>query len=77
MAVALQVAAMRRTLLRLLKVKEFAPESQFRPPCRAFTLPDVICSHCQFRYAPTSAALAFRCFVRATDRKLSAAAIWT
>ena len=77
MAVALQVAAMRRTLLRLLKVKEFAPESQFRPPCRAFTLPDVICSHCQFRYAPTSATLIFRCFVRATDRKLSAAAIWT
>eukprot|EP01044_Picomonas_judraskeda_P040268 COSAG03_NODE_19685_length_332_cov_0.592275_1_plen_24_part_10 len=24
---------MRRTLLRLLKVKEFAPESQFRAPC--------------------------------------------
>ena len=42
---------MRRTLLRLLKVKEFAPESQFRAPCSGFTLPDVICTSCQFRYA--------------------------
>ena len=43
-----EVASMRKTLLRLLKVKEFAPESQFQAPCRGFTLPDVICTSCQF-----------------------------
>lgn len=43
-----EVGSMRRTLLRLLKVKEFAAESQFKNPCYGFTLPDVICANCNF-----------------------------
>lgn len=34
---------LRRQLLRLLHVREFGVEAEFREPCLAFTLPDVIC----------------------------------
>ncbi|VFQ63971.1 unnamed protein product [Cuscuta campestris] len=37
---------MRRNLLRLVRVKEFAPEAEFRKPSPSFTLPNVICSYC-------------------------------
>eukprot|EP01046_Picozoa_sp_COSAG06_P075234 COSAG06_NODE_23402_length_693_cov_0.508418_1_plen_86_part_00 len=49
------VAASAQTSLSSLtqthaQVKEFAAESQFKNPCRGFTLPDVICANCNFRY---------------------------
>jgi len=37
---------MRKNLLKLVRVKEFAPEAQFQDPCASFTLPNVICSYC-------------------------------
>ncbi|XP_042374345.1 DNA polymerase epsilon catalytic subunit A-like [Zingiber officinale] len=37
---------MRKNLLRLVHVKEFAPEAQFHDPCPSFILPNVICSYC-------------------------------
>ncbi|CAI7838422.1 unnamed protein product, partial [Closterium sp. NIES-53] len=37
---------LRRQLLRVLRVREFAPEAIFRDPCRSFVLPGVICSYC-------------------------------
>jgi len=43
-----EVAVVRRTLLRLLRVQEFAPEATFKNPCKSFTLPDVICAHCNY-----------------------------
>ncbi|CAH9070869.1 unnamed protein product [Cuscuta europaea] len=41
-----EVLVMRRNLLKLVRVKEFAPEAQFRKPTPCFTLPNVICSYC-------------------------------
>nr|CAD1820134.1 unnamed protein product [Ananas comosus var. bracteatus] len=40
------ILRMRKNLLKLVRVKEFAPEAQFRDPCPSFTLPNVICSYC-------------------------------
>ncbi|EFJ15355.1 hypothetical protein SELMODRAFT_445541 [Selaginella moellendorffii] len=40
------VQVMRKNLLRLVHVREFAPEAQFHDPCLSFTLPNVICSYC-------------------------------
>ena len=40
------VVRLRRNLLQLLSVKEFAPEARFVNPCRTFVLPDAVCSHC-------------------------------
>jgi hypothetical protein len=40
------VAALRRTLLTQLKVREFSPEGQFTSPCPSFLLKDVICIFC-------------------------------
>ncbi|XP_034220092.1 DNA polymerase epsilon catalytic subunit A-like isoform X4 [Prunus dulcis] len=40
------VMVMRRNLLKYLRVREFAPEAEFRDPCAFFTLPNVICSYC-------------------------------
>ncbi|WOK95843.1 DNA polymerase epsilon catalytic subunit A-like [Canna indica] len=40
------VLRMRRNLLKLIHVKEFAPEAQFHDPCPSFTLPNIICSYC-------------------------------
>jgi len=37
---------MRKNLLKLVRVKEFAPEAQFQDPCASFTLPNVICRYC-------------------------------
>ena len=34
---------MRRQLLKLLHVREFGPDAQFKEMCLGFTLPDVIC----------------------------------
>lgn len=36
---------MRKNLLRLIHVKEFAPEAQFHDPCPSFILPNVICRY--------------------------------
>ncbi|VFQ71576.1 unnamed protein product [Cuscuta campestris] len=41
-----EVLVMRRNLLRLVRVKEFAPEAEFQKPSPSFTLPNVICSYC-------------------------------
>ncbi|XP_020527261.1 DNA polymerase epsilon catalytic subunit A [Amborella trichopoda] len=40
------VLVMKKNLLKLIRVKEFAPEAQYRDPCLSFTLPNVICSYC-------------------------------
>eukprot|EP00742_Colponemidia_sp_Colp-10_P004977 GILJ01005318.1.p1 GENE.GILJ01005318.1~~GILJ01005318.1.p1 ORF type:complete len:1434 (+),score=252.77 GILJ01005318.1:629-4303(+) len=40
------VMLLKKNVLRLISVREFAPEAQFANPCRSFILPDVICSHC-------------------------------
>ncbi|CAN6479372.1 unnamed protein product [Victoria cruziana] len=40
------VLVMRKNLLRLIRVREFAPEAHFCDPCLSFTLPNVICSYC-------------------------------
>lgn len=40
------ILRMRKNLLKLVRVKEFAPEAQFQDPCASFTLPNVICSYC-------------------------------
>ncbi|OWM73679.1 hypothetical protein CDL15_Pgr026779 [Punica granatum] len=40
------VLVMRKNLLRYVRVKEFAPEAEFRGACQSFTLPNVICSYC-------------------------------
>eukprot|EP00850_Spirogloea_muscicola_P017955 SM000159S01786 [mRNA] locus=s159:288661:304957:+ [translate_table: standard] len=45
-AVSYQVMVMRRNLLKLIHVREFAEEAVFRNPCLSFTLPNVICSYC-------------------------------
>ena len=37
------VAVLRRQLLKLLHVREFGPDAQFKEMCLGFTLPDVIC----------------------------------
>lgn len=41
-----EVAAMRRSLLRLLGVREFASEAQFTDPALPVPLHDVICTYC-------------------------------
>ncbi|GJP47493.1 hypothetical protein CLOM_g6680 [Closterium sp. NIES-68] len=41
-----EVQVLRRQLLRVLRVREFATEAIFRDPCRSFVLPGVICSYC-------------------------------
>ncbi|KAJ2231118.1 DNA polymerase epsilon catalytic subunit [Coemansia sp. RSA 518] len=42
------VRIMRRNLLALLEVGEFAPESQFTNPCERLVLPRVVCDFCNF-----------------------------
>nr|GMD12608.1 DNA polymerase epsilon catalytic subunit A-like [Ipomoea batatas] len=41
-----EVLVMRRNLLKLVRVKEFAPEAEFRNLSPSFILPNVICSYC-------------------------------
>lgn len=36
---------MRKNLLKLVHVKEFAPEAQFHDPSPSFILPNVICMY--------------------------------
>ncbi|KAG9455053.1 hypothetical protein H6P81_007957 [Aristolochia fimbriata] len=40
------ILIMKKNLLKLVRVREFAPEAEFRDPCTSFTLPNVICSYC-------------------------------
>nr|XP_019702821.2 DNA polymerase epsilon catalytic subunit A isoform X2 [Elaeis guineensis] len=40
------ILRMRKNLLKLVHVKEFAPEAQFNDPSPSFILPNVICSYC-------------------------------
>ncbi|KAH9660041.1 DNA polymerase epsilon catalytic subunit A [Citrus sinensis] len=40
------VLVMRKNLLKYVRVREFAPEAEFRDPCPSFILPNVICSYC-------------------------------
>ncbi|KAF1884802.1 hypothetical protein Lal_00028689, partial [Lupinus albus] len=40
------ILVMRRNLLKYVRVKEFAPEAEFRDPCQSFILSNVICSYC-------------------------------
>ncbi|KAL5019574.1 hypothetical protein ScPMuIL_002466 [Solemya velum] len=42
----LQVTKMKRDLLKLIGVGEFAPEAQFKDPCLSYILPEVICKSC-------------------------------
>lgn len=35
-----------QNLLKMVNVREFATEAEFRDPCVSYTLPDVICSYC-------------------------------
>ncbi|KAJ2357938.1 DNA polymerase epsilon catalytic subunit [Coemansia sp. RSA 2618] len=42
------VRIMRRNLLALLEIGEFAPESQFTNPCERLVLPRVVCDFCNF-----------------------------
>ena len=37
------VAVLRRQLLKLLHVREFGPQAEFKEVCLGFKLPDVIC----------------------------------
>eukprot|EP00892_Ulva_mutabilis_P006158 jgi/Ulvmu1/3914/UM018_0137.1 len=46
-----EVSSMKRQLLALLHVREFAFEAEFRDPCKPLVLPAVPCSHC-FTVAP-------------------------
>jgi DNA polymerase epsilon subunit 1 len=41
-----QVGILKRNLLDLLSVREFAPEAAFRNPCESITVPMVICKRC-------------------------------
>ncbi|KAK9279688.1 hypothetical protein L1049_013368 [Liquidambar formosana] len=40
------ILIMRKNLLKYVRVREFAPEAEFRDPCLSFILPNVICSYC-------------------------------
>lgn len=40
------ILRLRKNLLKLVRIKEFAPEAQFHDPCQSFILPNVICSYC-------------------------------
>ncbi|TQD77364.1 hypothetical protein C1H46_037096 [Malus baccata] len=40
------VLVMRKNLLKIVRVREFAPEAEFHDPGPTFTLPNVICSYC-------------------------------
>lgn len=58
-----QVNALRKDLLRLIGIGEFAADSSFADPCLSYTLPEVICKSCNHcrdidlcRYAPWSVA---------------------
>lgn len=42
------VALLKRNLLRMLAIPEFDVTAAWEDPCRSFTLPDVICSHCNY-----------------------------
>jgi hypothetical protein len=39
---------LRRNLMRLIHIREFGPQAQFRDPCLSFILPDIICSRCNY-----------------------------
>ena len=41
-----EVTVLKRELNRLIGVREFSKESQWRSPCLSFVLPDVICEFC-------------------------------
>ncbi|KAL7751596.1 DNA polymerase epsilon catalytic subunit [Sorochytrium milnesiophthora] len=45
-----EVRVLRRNALNLVHVREFAPEAQFRNPCRVFRLTQVICHFCNFAH---------------------------
>ena len=42
------VALLKRNLLRMLAIPEFDVSAVWEDPCRSFTLPDVICSNCNY-----------------------------
>ena len=44
-----EVQKLRRSLLSVLGVREFSTKGQWSDPCRSFTLPDVICTFCNYR----------------------------
>jgi DNA polymerase epsilon subunit 1 len=39
---------LKKNLLRLLNVREFAPEAAFVNPCLSYVLPDVMCEFCNY-----------------------------
>jgi DNA polymerase epsilon subunit 1 len=49
------VLIMRKNLLKLVHVREFSAEAEFKDPCLSFTLPNVIC-----RYAFSSLVLSLQ-----------------
>ncbi|KAJ3675811.1 hypothetical protein LUZ60_004853 [Juncus effusus] len=44
--VQLDILRMRKNLLKMVRVKEFAPEAQYQDSLPSFSLPNVICSYC-------------------------------
>ena len=42
----MQVEALRKNMLRLIGVREFAEEAKFANPCVSFALPEVVCMFC-------------------------------
>jgi hypothetical protein len=51
----LYLQIMRKNLLKLVHVREFSAEAEFKDPCLSFTLPNVIC-----RYAFSSLVLSLQ-----------------
>jgi len=43
-----EVKILRKGLLRIINIGEFAEESKFKNPCLSFVLNDVICGYCNF-----------------------------
>lgn len=43
-----QVQVLKKNLLRLIQVREFSEEVQFRDPCLTLLLPDIMCSNCNY-----------------------------
>jgi len=42
------VTKLRRNLLKLINIGEFAPSAEWKDPCISFVLPEVICKSCNF-----------------------------
>jgi hypothetical protein len=43
-----EIARLKRDLLRIINVREFAPEAEFSNPCLSLVLAELACRHCNF-----------------------------